>query len=177
MNIGIILGSTREGRVSEQVGKWVLEHAQKRDDANYELIDLRDYKLPFLGETLENNDLAAWNDKIASLDSFIFIVPEYNHALTGVLKNAFDSAKRELWANKAAGLVSYGSAYGARAAENIRLISGELQIADVRTQVLLSLFLDFENYSKFKPQDLHQNNLNDMLNQVIAWGSALKSLR
>lgn len=177
MNIGIILGSTREGRVSEQVGKWVLEHAQKREDATYELVDLRDYTLPFLGEPLENNDLAAWNDKIASLDSFVFIVPEYNHALTGVLKNALDSAKRELWANKAAGLVSYGSAYGARAAENVRLISGELQIADVRTQVLLSLFLDFENYSTFKPQDLHQNNLNDMLNQVVAWGSALKSLR
>lgn len=177
MNIGIILGSTREGRVSEQVGKWVLEHAQKREDATYELVDLRDYTLPFLGEPLENNDLAAWNDKIASLDSFVFIVPEYNHALPGVLKNAFDSAKRELWANKAAGLVSYGSAYGARAAENVRLISGELQIADVRTQVLLSLFLDFENYSKFKPQDLHQNNLNDMLNQVVAWGSALKPLR
>ncbi len=177
MKIGIILGSTREGRVSRQVGEWVLKHAQKREDATYELIDLRDYKLPFLGETLENNDLTAWNDKIDSLDSYVFIVPEYNHAITGVLKNAIDSAKRELWSNKAAGLVSYGSAYGTRAAENVRLIAGELQIADVRTQVLLSLFLDFENYSKFKPQDLHQNNLNDMLNQVIAWGNALKPLR
>ncbi|HQK38414.1 MAG TPA: NAD(P)H-dependent oxidoreductase, partial [Bacteroidales bacterium] len=81
------------------------------------------------------------------------------------------------WNNKAAGFVSYGSAGGARAVEQLRLIMGELQVADVRAQVLLSLFTDFENFSVFKPAAMHENNLNTMLNQLIDWGAALQSLR
>jgi NAD(P)H-dependent FMN reductase len=176
LNIGIILGSTRKGRLSPQVGNWVKEIADKRGDANYEIVDIADFKLPFFGEDNSEEQLKAWSEKLSSLDGFVFITAEYNHSITGVLKNALDSA-RDAWYNKAAGIVSYGSTGGARAAEHLRGILGELLIADVRVHPTLSLFTDFENFSVFKPAELHLDNINAMLSQVIAWSSALKTLR
>lgn len=177
MNIGIILGSTREGRVSPQVGEWVKGIADKRGDANYEIIDIAEFQLPFMGTTDGTEPgITAWNDQLASLDGFVFVVAEYNHSISGALKNALDLA-REAWNNKAAGIVSYGSTGGARAAEHLRGIMGELMIADVRTHPTLSLFTDFENGSVLKPQDLHLDNVNLMLDQVNAWSGALKTLR
>jgi len=177
LNIGIILGSTRQGRVSPQVGKWVKEIADKREDANYEIVDIADFNLPFLGTTDGTEPgIAAWNEKLANLDGFVFIVQEYNHSITGALKNALDFA-REAWNNKAAGIVSYGSTGGARAAEHLRGICGELKIADVRAHPTLSLFLDFENGTDFKPQALHLDNVNAMLGEVVEWSGALKTLR
>ncbi|WP_318503424.1 NADPH-dependent FMN reductase [Bacillus sp. T3] len=177
LKIGIILGSTRQGRVSPQVGEWVKGIADKRSDAQYEIVDIAEYKLPFLGEgTGEEPGIAAWNEKLASLDGFVFIVQEYNHSITAALKNAIDFA-REAWNNKAAGIVSYGSTGGARAAEHLRGICGELKIADVRTHPTLSLFTDFENGSVFKPAELHLTNVNAMLDEVNEWSSALKTIR
>ncbi|MFS0728107.1 NADPH-dependent FMN reductase [Paenibacillus sp. 1P07SE] len=177
LNIGIILGSTRQGRVSPQVGEWVKKLADGRGDANYEIVDIAEFKLPFLGEgTGAEPGITAWNDKINSLDGFVFIVAEYNHSISGALKNALDHV-REHWNNKAAGIVSYGSTGGARAAEHLRGIMGELLIADVKTHPTLSLFTDFENFTVFKPAELHHTNINLMLDQVIAWSGALKTLR
>ncbi|QKS70064.1 NAD(P)H-dependent oxidoreductase [Paenalkalicoccus suaedae] len=175
--IGIVLGSTREGRVSPQVGEWVKSLADKRNDATYEIVDIADYDLPFLGTTDgQEPGIAKWNEKLSELDGFIFIVQEYNHGMAASLKNAIDFA-REAWHNKAAGIVSYGSTGGARAAEHLRGICGELKIADVRTHVTLSLFLDFEEFSKFKPQDLHHDNMNVLFDEVKDWSNALKHLR
>lgn len=177
LKIGIVLGSTRQGRVSPQVAEWVKGIADKRTDAEFEIVDIADYNLPFLGTTDGTEPgIAAWNEKLASLDGFVFVVQEYNHSITGALKNAIDFA-REAWYNKAAGIVSYGSTGGARAAEHIRGILGEVKVADVRTHPTLSLFTDFENMSEFKPQDLHLDNVNAMLEEVVAWSGALKTLR
>ena len=177
LNIGIILGSTRQGRVSPQVGEWVKGLADKRGDANYEIVDIADFNLPFLFTTDGSEPgIASWGQKIDSLDGFIFIVQEYNHSITGALKNALDTAQAQ-WNHKAAGIVSYGSTGGARAAEHLRGICGELLIGDVRTHPTLSLFTDFENGSDFKPQDLHLDNVNMMLDQVISWSTALKTVR
>jgi NAD(P)H-dependent FMN reductase len=176
LNIGIILGSTREGRVSPFVGEWYKTIANKRQDANYEIVDIKEYKLPFLGESTDNTNIVRWNQKLASLDGFVFVVAEYNHSITGALKNALDLAK-EAWNNKAAGIVSYGSAGGARAAEHLRGILGELQIADVRTHILLTLFNDFENFSVFKPLPVHEKNINLQLDQLVKWSTAMKSVR
>ena len=177
LKIGIILGSTREGRVSPQVGEWVKGLADQRGDADYEIVDIADYKLPFLGTTDGSEPgIAAWNQKLASLDGFVFVVQEYNHSISASLKNALDFA-REAWYNKSAGIVSYGSTGGARAAEHLRGILAELKVADVRTHPTLSLFTDFENGSVFKPADLHQTNVTAMLDEVNAWGGALKTIR
>jgi len=178
LTIGIILGSTRQGRVSPEVGDWVKGIADERGDANYEIIDIADYQLPFLGTTDGTEPgIAAWTKKIFSLDGFVFIVQEYNHSISGALKNALDIANREAWNNKAAGIVSYGGAGGARAAEHLRGIFGELEVASVKGHPTLSLFTDFENFSTFKPSEIHLPTVNLMLDQVIAWSGVLKTLR
>lgn len=181
--IGIILGSTRPNRNGEQVAKWAYDIASLRSDAEFELVDLRDYPLPHLDEPLppsmgqyQNEHTRQWAAKIASFDGFVFVTPEYNHSTSGVLKNAIDFLYAE-WNNKAVGFVSYGAVGGARAAEHLRLIAGELQMADVRQQVALSLLTEFENYSVFKPGDYNRSALDTLLDQVIAWSSALAPLR
>jgi len=178
LTIGIILGSTRQGRVSPEVGDWVKGIADERGEANYEIIDISDYQLPFLGTTDgKEPGIAAWTERIFSLDGFVFIVQEYNHSISGALKNALDIANREAWNNKAAGIVSYGGAGGARAAEHLRGIFGELEVASVKGHPTLSLFTDFENFSTFKPSEIHLPTVNLMLDQVIAWSGILKTLR
>ncbi|MBB6451401.1 NAD(P)H-dependent FMN reductase [Geomicrobium halophilum] len=175
LNIGIILGSTRPGRVSPQVGHWVKGIADKRGDASYEIVDTADYKLPLEG-TGQEPGFIAWSEKLSSLDGFVFIVPEYNHSIPAVLKQALDSAHDE-WSNKSAGIVSYGSTGGARAAVHLRGILGELKVADVRKHPTLSIFTDFEDFTDFKPAELHTNNVNVMLDETVAWSDALKALR
>ena len=181
--IGIILGSTRPNRNGEQVAKWVLDIASRRNDAAFELVDLRDYPLPHLDEPLppslgqyQNDHTKQWADKIASFDGFVIVTPEYNHGTSGVLKNAIDYLYAE-WNNKAVGFVSYGAAGGARAAEHLRLVAGELQMADVRQQVVLSLVTEFENFRTFKPGNYNVAALNTLLDQVVAWSMALAPLR
>jgi NAD(P)H-dependent FMN reductase len=183
VRIGIILGSTRPNRNGEQVARWVYDVASRRSDAEFELVDLRDYPLPHLDEPLppamgqyQNEHTRQWADKIASFDGFVIVTPEYNHSTSGVLKNAIDYLYAE-WNNKAVGFVSYGSVGGARAVEHLRLVAGELQMADVRQQVALSLLTEFENFSVLKPGDYSLASLGTLLDQVIAWSTALAPLR
>lgn len=183
INVGIIVGSTRPGRKAVTVGRWVREIASDRDDAHFELVDIESFNLPLLDEPVPpslgqytKEHTKAWSAKIASLDAFVFVTPEYNHSTSGALKNALDFLYQE-WTNKAAGFVSYGSADGLRAVEHLRGIMAELQIADVRAQVALSLFDDFEDMSIFKPRALHIPLVNALLDQVIGWGGALQVYR
>ncbi len=183
IRIAIIIGSTRPGRKAEAVAKWVYDIAQKRSDAEFELVDIKDFNLPLLDEPMSpmmgqytHQHTKDWSAKIASFDAYVFVTPEYNHGTSGALKNAIDYLYKA-WVNKAAGFVGYGGASGTRAVENLRLVMGESQVADVRAQVGLSLFTDFENFSVFKPAPQHEKSVNAMLDQVIAWGGALKTLR
>lgn len=177
VNIGIILGSTREGRYSPAVGEWVKSLADKRDDATFEIVDIKEFDLPFFDLTLMKDErVVRWNETIAKYDGFIFIVQEYNHSITGALKNALDLG-REPWNNKAAGIVSYGSLGGARAAEHLRGILGELAIADVRTHPGLSIFTDWVERTTFKPADLHVPVVEKMIDEVVSWSAALKTVR
>ncbi|HYN93007.1 MAG TPA: NAD(P)H-dependent oxidoreductase [Pilimelia sp.] len=181
--IGIIIGSTRPGRNGEAVARWVHDIAAKRSDADFELVDIADYGLPHLDEILPPSfgqyaqpHTKAWAAKIASLDGFVFVTPEYNHSTSGALKNAIDFLYAE-WTNKAAGFVSYGSAGGTRAVEHLRLIMGELQVADVRAQVALSLHTDFHEYRHFQPAEHHAAAVTAMVDQVVRWSAALAPVR
>jgi NAD(P)H-dependent FMN reductase len=183
IRIAIIIGSTRPGRNGEAVAQWVYEIAQRRNDAQFELVDIKDFNLPLLDEPVPpslgqytKEHTKAWSAKIDSFDAYVFVTPEYNHGTSAALKNAIDFIYKE-WNNKAAGFVGYGGASGTRAVENLRLIMGEMQVADVRAQVGLSLYTDFENFSVFKPAPQQEQSVNAMLDQVIAWGVALKALR
>jgi NAD(P)H-dependent FMN reductase len=181
--IGIILGSTRPGRKSEDVANWVFGIASERDDAEFELVDLRDFPLPFFEEEIspawkpsENEQVKAWSEKIASFDGFVFVTPEYNHSTSAVLKNAIDYLFTE-WNNKAAAFVGYGGVGGSRAVEHLRLIAAELEIATVRHQVALGLMTDFANFTELTPSPYQVQNLGKALDGVVAWSKALEPLR
>src|SRR6266481_3815971 len=153
--IAIIIGSTRPGRKGEAVAKWVYEIAQKRSDAEFELVDIKDFNLPLLDEPVppsmgkySKEHTKAWAAKIDSFDGYVFVTPEYNHGICGV-----------------------------RAVEHLRLVMAEVQVATVRNQVALSLFTDFENYTTFKPAAHQEKSVNQMLDQLIAWSGALETLR
>jgi NAD(P)H-dependent FMN reductase len=183
LRVAIILGSTRPGRNGEVVSRWIYEIAKKRNDADFELVDIKDFNLPLLDEPIppsmgwySKEHTKIWSAKINSFDAYVFVTAEYNHGIPGALKNAIDFLFKE-WNNKVAGFVSYGGSGGIRAVEQLRLVMAELYVATVRSQVQLSLFTDFENFTKFKPAPFQEKSANTMLDEVIAWGGALKALR
>lgn len=137
---------------------------------------LLDEPVPPTMHQYRNEHTQKWAAKIAPFDAYVLVTPEYNHGTSGALKNALDYLYQE-WNNKAVGFIGYGSIGGTRAVEQLRLIVGELQMADVRNQVMLSLRSDFENMSVFKPASHQEKSLGAMLDQVVSWGSALQTLR
>jgi NAD(P)H-dependent FMN reductase len=181
--IGIILASTRPGRLGEPVAKWVLEIASRRSDASFQLIDLLQHPLPPLDEPIPasagryaHDHTKAWAKTIGELDGFVFVTAEYNHSFPASLKNAIDYLYAE-WNNKAAGFVSYGSSGGVRAVEHLRLVLAELQVATVRAQTVLLLATDFVNFREFRPGPTREPSVGTMLDQLVAWAKALRSVR
>src|SRR2546423_2515072 len=143
LRIAIILGSTRPGRNGEAVAKWVHEIAKKRSDAEFELVDIKDFNLPLLDEPVppimgqySKPHTKTWAAKIGSFDAYVFVTPEDNHGTSGALKNAIDFLFAE-WTNKAAGFVSYGGPLGARPVGPPRLYLAQKQIANVHLPGLL----------------------------------------
>ena len=190
LKIAVILGSTRQGRFGEKPARWILGELQKRQGVSAELLDLRDYRLPFfdqpvspgwISEPYKDETVARWTKKIAAQDGFVIVAPEYNRSVGGEMKNAFDWVYRE-WNQKAVGFVAYGSVGGARAVENMRLIAVELQMAPVRHGVHLPMDLYFSMMKDEAPVDPArfapvQQAADAMLNDVIWWSRALKVAR
>ncbi len=183
IRIGIIIGSTRPNRNGPHVARWVHEQASRRDDATFEVVDLRDHPLPHLDEPVPpmfgpsaNQHTRDWAARIAPFDGFVIVTPEYNGGMPGVLKNAIDHACAE-WTDKAVGFVSYGVSGGARAVAQLRTVCSALGMADVSRPVELSLFTDFENNTTFVPGERPTATLTTMLDQVVAWSTALAPLR
>ncbi len=185
MKIGIIMGSIRDGRANEDVAAWVKETAENyTSNAQFELVDLKDYPLPLFDEPASpayTSDLKAaeqqkpWAEKMTELDGYIFVTPEYNHGLPSALKNALDYVYNEL-NDKAAGIISYGSAGGVRSAEQLRVILSEFQVAHVRTQPALSLFYDWGEEG-FNPSDAQKEAVETMLYQLSYWAKAMNGVR
>jgi NAD(P)H-dependent FMN reductase len=139
--IALIIGSTRATRFADKPAQWMLKQAQARDDMTVELVDLRDFDLPFFSDMASNAYMpsaepkaVAWQKKMAEFDGYIFVVAEYNHSITATLKNALDEAYVE-WARKPMSAIAYGSMGGARALEHLRGIAVELQMVPVRNAV------------------------------------------
>jgi NAD(P)H-dependent FMN reductase len=187
--IAVILGSTRPGRFADKPGRWIFDEVKKRKGVTAELLDLRDYPMPYydqpaspawLPEGFGPDVVKAWTHKIAEADGFIMIAPEYNRGYTAVLKNALDWVYKD-WNNKPVGFLAYGSVGGARAVEQLRLVAIELQMAPVRQGVHLpvDLFLALREAetveaSRFAPV---QQQADTMIDQVLLWAEAMKSVR
>lgn len=181
--VGIIIGSARPGRNGEAVGRWVHEVANAHGGAEYELVDLADHDLPQLDESVPaaagqyaNQHTRLWADVVGGLDAFVFVTPEYNHSMPGLLKTALDFVYAE-WNHKAAGFVGYGADGGIRAVEQLRQVMAHLKVADVGPQVTLSLWTDFVNMNEFRPDARHEASLKTMLDELLSWARALRSVR
>lgn len=143
IRIKIIVGSTREARFSDKPASWIYQELQKIESADVELLDLRDYSMPFydsaltpgrMGGKYNNEAIQRWSGKIAEGDAFVIVTPEYNHGYTAVLKNALDVIGPE-WSKKAVGFVGYGSALGARAIEQLREVVIELDMVPIKRSI------------------------------------------
>lgn len=184
--LGIIVGSTREGRFADKPADWIKSLAAAREDFDVEVIDLRDYPLPFFEEAMspawapsENEVAKRWQAKIDSLDAFVVTVAEYNRGPTAVLKNALDYAYNE-WNNKPVAFVAYGGVGGARAVEQLRLHAVELQMAPIRTgvHILLPDFMALMQGEKQLSEIEHLNTgATAMLDQLSWWAQALTAAR
>jgi NAD(P)H-dependent FMN reductase len=184
--IGIIIGSTREGRFGDKPAAWIHSVASKRDDLQFELIDLRDYPMPFFAEPMspawgpvQNEAAKAWGAKLASLDGFIIVTPEYNHGPSAVLKNALDYAYAE-FVRKPVGFVGYGGVGAARAVEQLRLVAAELQMVSVRNAVHLGMVESLgimrqgKNFDDFPHLGQAAAGL---LDEIAWWARTLKGAR
>ncbi|AJY45176.1 NADPH-dependent FMN reductase [Martelella endophytica] len=184
--IGIIVGSTREGRFADHPLNWYRDIIKDRDDADFEVVDLRDYPMPFFEEKMspawvppENEVARRWGEKIASLDGYVFTVAEYNHSVTGVLKNALDYAYKE-FNRKPATFIGYGGTGGARAVEQLRLILAELQVASLKHNVhigmaeLLGILREGKTMADF-PYLI--DSATAMTDDLLWWTKALKTAR
>lgn len=183
--IAVVLGSTREGRFADVPGKWIAKVAAERGDLDIELIDLRDFPMPFFNEVASsawvpstNVEAQKWQKKVDQYDGFIFVSGEYNRGPSAVLKNALDYAYSE-WNKKVAAFVGYGGVGGARAIEQLRLHAIELQMAPVRTAVHI-VWADYAAIKEGKSIDEFPHikaAADDMLNQIAWWAEALKAAR
>lgn len=193
INVHVILGSTRKNRFSEKIGKYVFDELQKVSGVRAELVDLRDWPLPFYDEPASPSSTKGpyaselankWKAKVAEADAYIMIAPEYNHSMPAVLKNALDWVYYE-WNNKPVGFVAYGSAMGARSVEHLRQIAVELQMAPIRNAIHLPIDVlraasgaPAYDASLFAP--LRQGPLDRVqgfFDQLLWWARALKPAR
>ena len=143
--IGIILSTTRETRFADRPAQWVLDIAKTRGDADYEIVDLRDYPIPFFDAVgsprfvPQTNEVALrWARKVSELDGYIFVTAEYNRSISGVLKNALDHIYDEP-ARKPAAFVGYGAVGAARAVEQLRLMAVELSMVPMKAGVHINM--------------------------------------
>lgn len=188
-NIAIIIGSTRKTRFADKPAKWLLENAKKRDDMTFEMLDLRDYDLPFFNEMASNlwvpsqdPNAVRWQQKLAEFDGYLVLTAEYNHSIPGVLKNAFDQAYKE-WNHKPIAAMGYGGVGAARAIEHLRGIAVELQMVPTRNAVHLG------GGEFFKVSPLGQNgemaevdatlqpSLKALFDELAWWANATKAAR
>ena len=186
LKIGVILGSTRETRFADKPAKWFMELAKQREDMTFELLDLRDYKLPFFNEVAsniaaptQNEEGVRWQKKIAEFDGYVIITPEYNHAPPAVLKNALDYAEVE-WVRKPVAFVGYGAVGAARAIEQLRLIVANMQMAPITASVHIQGgdFMEaLQGNKALEDLDYLPPLVTKMLDELAWWAAALKEAR
>lgn len=183
MKVGIIVGSIREGRKGEAVARWVESLTDKREDADFEIVDLKAFDVPPLSSpthpmaanrSYDDAGVQRWSEAIAACDAYVFVTPEYNHGVPGALKNAVDSLGSE-WVGKAIGFVSYGSALGSRAVEQWRQIVANFSMVDVRAQVALSIFTDLAEDGTVQSSERLEGDLTATLDELVAAATRLAS--
>lgn len=188
INVKIILGSTRQKRFGDKPAQWIYETAMKKEGISVELLDLRDYPMPFFDDAITpsvakgvytNEVVAKWAKKIGEADAYIIATPEYNHGYPAVLKNAMDHVYYE-WNKKPVGFVSWGTVAGARSVQQLRQVAIELQMAPIRAGIhIFSPWTLVDQQGNMQPGyfDSLKDASENFLNQLIWWAKALKVAR
>ena len=185
LKIGIILASIREARVGDVIANWIFDEVNlvKNDDVTFEIIDLKNYKMPFIGITPlkeEAETIKNWKTKMIEMDGYILVTPEYNRMVPGSLANAFQYLFPEV-SDKALAFVGYGFLGAARAITNFRAPLSILKLALVQKELNISFNTDFENANtkdmKFTPGAWHRPEIKIMVEQLTKWSKALKDVR
>lgn len=189
LKVKVIIGSTRPGRFADSAGAWVASELSKREEVNVEVLDLREYAMPFFDspvsasyktEPFTNEAVARFTSKIADGDAYVMVTPEYNRSTSAVLKNALDWVYQE-WNEKPVAFVSYGSVGGARAVEQLRLMAVELQMAPIREAIHFSAQDYFPvimaGASKDELFSKYVQSADKTLTQLLRWARGLKSMR
>lgn len=178
--VAIIVGSTRPGRKADTVARWVLNIAARREDATFEVVDIADHALPHLDEPMPprggqytHAHTHAWAQRIKSFDAYVFVTPEYNGSIPGVLKNAIDFLYAE-WNDKVAGFVGYGIQGGSRAVDDLRRIVSDLNVTGVHPTAALAFAEDFQDYNQFTPSDPQEKNITTMLDELVTQAISLR---
>jgi NAD(P)H-dependent FMN reductase len=184
--IAIVIGSTRPQRFADKPAAWIADIAAGRSDLDFEVVDLRDYPLPFFEEAASPLHIPpkpavalAWGAKLDEFDGFIVLAAEYNHGPTAALKNAFDYAYRE-FNKKPITFVGYGGVGGARAVEQLRLVAVELEMAPLRNAVHIGLepLLGVMRQGKQIADYAYLNERAEiMLDELAWWTRALRAAR
>ncbi|PFH12348.1 NAD(P)H-dependent FMN reductase [Collimonas sp. PA-H2] len=187
--ISVIIGSTREGRFSDQPANWIAQHLRQRDGVDVRLLDLRDFPMPFFDQPMppampgrppySNEIVQKWTAAIAQSDGFVFVTPEYNYGTSAVLKNAIDWVYPE-WNRKAAAFVSYGGSAGVRSVQQLRETAIELQLAPVRSAVHIPaavLWAHFQGGDVGAGLAELAEPAAKMIDDLLWWTAALKTAR
>lgn len=179
--IGVIIGSTRPNRVGAKVADWFFEKASQSQDAEFELVDLADYKLPILDEPAPGEETKEhtqkWGAKVAEFDGFVYVTPEYNHAIAGSFKNAIDFLNKE-WQYKPVSYVSYGVIGGHRAVEQLRQVAAQFHQYDLRTQVSIAGPWEFfDEEGKLKPDEHYETSADRLIEEIAFWAKEFKPIR
>lgn len=187
--IAVIISSTRDTRFADKPAEWFMAKVGNHPELEFDLVDLRDQELPFFNEKASNlwapsedPRAVAWQEKLSGYDGFVFVVAEYNHSITGALKNALDQAYKE-WNRKPMAAVAYGGVGGARAVEHLRLIGVELQMVPLRNAVHIggSDFIKVspmgENAPMSEIEDHLEGSLDGLLEELVWWTKATKAAR
>jgi NAD(P)H-dependent FMN reductase len=188
LKVGLIVGSTRPNRFADTPAQWLVEGAASRTDLRLEVLDLRDYPLPFFsepappgysGSVFTQPEAETWRNRIGAFDAFITTVAEYNHGPTAVLKNAFDNAYLE-WQRKPIAFVGYGGVGAARAIEDLRGVVIELQMAPIKQEVNIAMepYLGIVQSGRTLNDYQYLVQSRDVtFDHLVWWGEALKAAR
>lgn len=184
--IAIIVGSTRPERFADTAVEWFHGIAKTYDDADFEIVDLRDYPLPFFDETApvaakppENDVAKKWEARLSEFDGFVFSVAEYNHGMTAVLKNGLDYAY-QAWGRKPVAFLGYGGVGGARAVEQVRTVTSQLQMAPLSGGVAITMpemMAVGSGEKKLADYDYLNDAAKATIEDLLWWTKALKTAR
>jgi len=185
LRLMIVIASTRPGRMGGKVGEWFKAKAEAHGRFSIDYADLAEINLPFMDEPnhprlrqYTKQHTKDWSARVDAADAFVFVTPEYNHAMTAPLKNAIDYLNHE-WQYKPLGFVSYGGvAAGTRSVQSIKPVADVLKMTAVPEAVVIPLFQRFmTDNGTFEPEQLIQDAAVTMLNELERWSNALRPLR